>query len=90
MDNEDLKKIAQAMLDMLSIRENSYTSDNEMIVTVGSYAKSFEQAAEEAVSKHNLPTDLWYLMFLASDWGNDIQEWAKAVLSDQSFKDLLV
>ena len=85
MTTDDLKKVAQAMLDMLDIHEASYVSKTILLYNVptevGDYSKSMEDAAQEAETKHELPEGFWFLMYLASKWGNDIDDWSKTILS---------
>ena len=75
----DMKKIAQALLDMVSIHEGSYVpGEND---SIGEYSLNFEQSAILATKKNDLQGELWYLLWIMSTYGNDIQWWAGEILA---------
>jgi hypothetical protein len=81
--NEE-KKIAKALLDAMRMREDSYSED-EM-----EYTKYNEDCLIAACKLHGLSPNLWALLSLGIQWGNDIQRWCEDVLADKNVMDSVI
>lgn len=95
----DEKKIAQAILDAQTMREESYeepkqpiddvmqVGDDGIIIQVGEYKLDMEECLIRTCRQNGLSENLWCLLNLAMHWWNDIQLWADDVLAGKNILD---
>jgi len=89
------KQIAQTIKDYFQIYEDSYVDKdsikhNGLTYPMGDYSVSKEEAFQQACEKNKINPDMWYVLYLAASWGNDLQEWADNILEYGSFEGMFV
>lgn len=71
----DEKKIAQAIMDAMKMKEESYCKDSERCTM------SIEDCLLQTCRTQGLSTNLWYVLTLSIHWWNDLRDWAEEILS---------
>lgn len=72
------KPIAKAIKEAHQLHEESWQID------AGEYTKSWEECFIKACEKFKLPVNIWYILFLANHWYNDLQSWSEIILAGKN------
>jgi len=83
------KKIAQAIMDAIEMREGSYCIPIGDGSGIGTYKLQIEECLVASCKKNGLSENLWALLNLAMHWINDIQLWAEDILAGRNVKETM-
>ena len=72
-------QFAEAILESFKIMENSFDPIKYEKDGIG-YRKTDEEVIEEAFRNNNIHQDFAYILYLTYQWGNDLQDWAEAII----------
>jgi hypothetical protein len=78
------KQIAKAISRAQQLHEESYKVF-KVDDSVREYTKDWESCWQEACKEVGLPDQIWYVLYLANHWCNDLQVWAECVLIGSDF-----
>lgn len=69
------KQLIETVRRGLQKHEDSWVETPEKPITKGHYTRSQEDCFKEAAEEVGLPEGIWYLIYLANHWTNDLQDW---------------
>lgn len=81
--NEE-KKIAQALMDALKMRDDSYCHDSSRCTM------NITDCLINTCKDQGLSSNLWALLDLGIRWENDVQLWCEDILADRDVKDSMI